>query len=128
MIVFLMRLEMVGQTVDTLGQDGDLDFRRAGVIALGRIVFSIILALASTVSDIGCSFRLELEGLTPETAMAGMSSSQVAMTAALKAQRASGMGPYTRFGLRHQRKAVAVRVAASLLQGRREIRRFTRRN
>ena len=38
MVVLLVRLEMLGQVDDPLGQDRDLDFRRSGV-ALGlRVV------------------------------------------------------------------------------------------
>ncbi|CCB67968.1 protein of unknown function [Hyphomicrobium sp. MC1] len=39
MVVFLVRLEVLGQLVDAMRQDGDLDFRRAGVVGLRGIVF-----------------------------------------------------------------------------------------
>src|SRR6202035_1571981 len=38
-IIFHMRLEMLGQIHDPLGQDRDLDLRRAGIARLQSIVF-----------------------------------------------------------------------------------------
>ena len=38
-VVLLVRLEVVGQFVDAVGEDGDLHFRRAGIVDLGRVVF-----------------------------------------------------------------------------------------
>ena len=39
MVVFLMGLEVIGQTIDPLGQDRDLHFRGAGIVQLGGIFF-----------------------------------------------------------------------------------------
>ena len=52
MVVFAVRLEMFGQIGNALGQDSDLDLRRAGVAGLGRI-FLDELCLRSALIDIG---------------------------------------------------------------------------
>src|SRR5690606_19312602 len=48
MIVFAVSLEMIGQVVDALGKDRDLDFGRTGVAGLGAIFLDeLLLAFGS---------------------------------------------------------------------------------
>ena len=61
MEILLVRLQMIGQILDALGQDRDLDLGRAGV-AFGLVAYSLISAcLRSAVIDIESPFRLEVE-------------------------------------------------------------------
>src|SRR5262249_47519316 len=77
-VVLLVRLEMLGQAIDPLGQDGDLDFRRAGVVAFGGVVFDDLGFRLDGQRHRDAPFDWSLRALRPGTAMAGMSSSQVA--------------------------------------------------
>src|SRR3990170_6394942 len=48
MVVLAVRLEMIGEIGDPLGQDGDLDLRGAGIALLGRIFLDeLLLALSA---------------------------------------------------------------------------------
>ena len=54
MIVLHVRLEMLGQVDDPLRKDGDLDFRRTGVIGpLGVLANQRLLAFGNKLETIG---------------------------------------------------------------------------
>src|SRR4029078_10107397 len=101
MVVFLVRLEVLGEVVDALGEDGDLHFRRAGIVGLGSIVFDE-RSFALSGYRHGASFLWGWEGLSPRrAATAGMSSSRVAEWAS-----------YTRAGRGREQKSGATERSA----------------